>query len=118
MPVETDIKTAINSLLAGGCHTVVNASSTITLPYAVVSIISAIPANGVSGYLGLTEYTVQIDVIARTLEHAKSLSLGAIKNAIVGSSALQGTLSIHLSGEYSEVDKTHQYITEYQIWAA
>lgn len=118
MPVDTDIKTALNSLVAGGCHSVVNASATITKPYIVFHIISAIPANGIVGYLGLTEYTVQIDVFAQTPEHARSLALGTIKNAIVGSAALQGTLTMHLNGEYSDIDKTHQYITEYQIWAA
>lgn len=116
MSVDTVLKGLIAPLVAGGCHNEVNASTTITKPYVVFHEISAIPENGLQGYLGLTRFRYQVDVFAASPEHAKGLALGTIKSAIVGSS-LEGLLISHMSGEYDEVTKTHQYITEYQIWA-
>jgi len=118
MTTESTLKTLIAPLVGGGCHNSVNASPSITYPYVVFNEISALPANGLKGYMGLTSYQYQIDVFAKSPEQAKALALGTIKAAIVSSSVLQGTLTFHMGGEYSEIDKTHQYITEYQIWSA
>jgi hypothetical protein len=116
MSVDTVLKGLIAPLVAGGCHNGVNASATITKPYVVFHEISAIPENGLLGYMGLTRFRYQVDVFAVTIEQAKALALGTIKAAIVGSS-LEGLLIAHMAGEYSDLDKTHQYTTEYQIWA-
>lgn len=117
MTIESTLKSLINPLVAGGCHNVVNASAAIVYPYAVFQEISAIPENGLAGYVGLTRYSYQIDIIAKSPEQAKGLALGAIRSAVIASS-LDGLLTFHMVGEYSEVDKSYQYITEYQIWAA
>lgn len=114
--IESTLKTLISPLVAGGCFNGVNASPSVTLPYAVFHEISATPENGLQGYLGLTKYSYQIDVFAGSPEHAKSITLNAIKPALVGSS-LEATLTFHMKGEYSDADKTHQYISEFEIWA-
>jgi len=116
MSTETTLKTLINPLVAGGCHNAVNASATIVCPYVVFQEITAVPENGLLGYMGLTRSTYQVDVFAKSPEQAKGIALGTIKTALV-TSALEGLLTFHMVGEYSELDKTHQYITEYVIWA-
>ena len=116
MSVETELKEIINPILAGGCHNGVNNSSAIVLPYAVFYEISAIPENGITQYLGITRYRYQVDVFAATPEQAKGLSLGPVKAVIEASAIIEGVLLSHMLGQYSELDKTFQYITEYQVW--
>jgi hypothetical protein len=116
MPVDTSLKTALNGLVAGGCHNSVNEALTITLPYIVFRQISGNPENGLLGYSGLTKYRYQVDVFARTPEQARALALGSIKAAIVAA-PLAGMLIFSASGEYDGDDKSHQYHTEYTIWA-
>jgi len=116
MTTEATLKTLINPLVAGGCWNVVNPSATIVYPYVVFQEISALPENGLIGYMGLSRYRYQVDVFAKSPEQARALAMGTIKAAIVAST-LEGLLVFHMVGEYSEVDKTYQYITEYQIWA-
>jgi hypothetical protein len=116
MSIETTLKSLISPLVAGGCHNVANTLPTITIPYVVFYEISAVPENGITEYLGATNHQYQIDIFAKTPEQAKGLALGAIKTAIE-SSTLAGVLVFHSVGEYSEIDKTYQYITQFQIWA-
>ena len=40
----------------------------------------------------------------------------AVKAEIIAA-GVDGLLTFHMVGEYSEIDKTYQYITEYTIWA-
>jgi len=116
MSTETTLKTLLNSLVAGGCHNGMNTNSPVVAPYIVFHEIGGVPANGLKGYMGLTMFRYQVDVFAKSPEQAKGLALGTIKTAIVGST-LEGLLTFQAKGEYSELDKTYQYITEYQIWA-
>ena len=119
MSVETTLKSLINPLVAGGCYNGVNTSNTITTPYVVFHEISGIPANGLSvEYLGLTRFRYQVDVFAKSPEQAMGLAVGTIRTAITGSATLNGTMVFQMKGQYSEFDKTYQYITEYEIWAA
>lgn len=118
MSVETELKTLITPLVAGGCYNTANLSTTVTVPYAVFYEISGIPEQTIHGYAGITSHRYQVDVFARSPEHAKALALGTIKSAIEGSAVLGGTLVFHMVGEYNPSDRTYQYITEYQIWAA
>lgn len=117
MTVSATLKTLITPLVTGGCHNRVNKSTTITTPYVVFYEVSGVPENGISGYLGLTRYRYQVDVIAKSQEQARSLALGTIKTAITTSATLRGELIFQSDGQYSPVDKSHQYITEYTIWA-
>lgn len=116
MSTETTLKTLINPLVAGGCHNVINVASPIVVPYVVFQEISSIPENGLKGYMGLTQSQYQVDVFAKSPEQAKALALGTIKTALV-TSTLEALLTFHMVGDYSDLDKTHQYITEYTIWA-
>lgn len=116
MTIESLLKSRIAPLVAGGCHNVANTSATLALPYVVFQEISAIPANGLLGYVGMTKYQFQVDVIAKSPEQAKGLALGTIKSEIIAA-GVEGLLTFHMVGEYSEIDKTYQYITEYTIWA-
>jgi hypothetical protein len=117
--VESTLKSLIGGLVMGGCHNTVNRSLTPVYPYAVIHEISGIPVNGVSiGYLGITRFTYQIDVFAKSQEEAKGLAVGSIRTAISASSILEGELISQMNGEYSELDKTFQYITEYVIWSS
>lgn len=116
MSVDTVLKSTINGLVAGGAHNGVNASLTITLPYVVFRQISGNPENGLKGYMGLTEYRYQVDVFAASPEQAKGLALGTIKASIIAST-LEGIMTFSMAGEYDGDDKSHQYITEYTIWA-
>jgi hypothetical protein len=116
MPVDTTLKSTLNALVAGGAHNGINESLTITLPYIVFRQISGNPENGLLGYVGLTAYRYQVDVFSRTPEQARALALGTVKTAIVASS-LAGLLIFSASGQYDGDDKSHQYITEYTIWA-
>ena len=119
MSTETTLKSLINPLVTGGCHNQVNASSTITLPYVVFYEIFGTPVTIIHtpGYGGITESRYQIDVFAASPEQAKGLALSTIKDAITNSTVLEGLLVNQLSGQYSELDKTYQYIVEFQIWA-
>jgi hypothetical protein len=119
MSVETTLKSLINPLVAGGCHNGVNDAQPIVVPYVVFHEIAGTPTNGLSvEYLGLTKFRFQIDIFARTPEQAKGIAIGTIRTAIAGSAILKGIMIFQMKGQYSELDKTHQYITEYEIWAA
>lgn len=118
MSTETVLKSLIEPLVAGGCHSHINKDNPLVVPYVVFYQISGIPVYTIKDYSGITECRYQIDVFARTLEQAKVLALGTIKTAIEGNSTVQGTLGFEMAGQYSSLDKTHQYITEYSIWAA
>lgn len=115
--IETTLKTLINQFIAGGCHNTINTTSPLVLPYVVFYEISGFPTNGITDYLGLTRFTFQVDVFAKSPEQAKVLATTTIKEAISDSTELQGTLTFQMNGQYSELDKTYQYITEYEIWA-
>lgn len=116
--ISTMLKALIDPLVTGGCHNTVNTSDRIAAPYVVFHEISGVPETGISNdYLGATRYRFQVDVFASSPEMAKGLALGSVKDAITGSAAIQGTLIFQMAGQYSEKDKTFQYITEYQIWA-
>lgn len=118
MSIESTLKSLINPLAAGGCHNRVNSTSPIVCPYVVFYEISGVPETGVSlDYLGITKFLFQVDIFAKTPEQAKGLAVGAIRSAISGSTVLQGRMSFQHAGEYSELDKTYQYITEYEFWA-
>lgn len=119
MSIESTLKLLVNSLVEGGCHNRVNTSSPIVCPYVVFYEISGVPETGVSvDYLGITKFVFQVDVFARSPEQAKGLAVGSIRSAISGSTVLQGRMSFQHAGEYSELDKTFQYITEYEFWTA
>ena len=118
MSTETTLKTLINTLVAGKCHNGVNTSKNIVVPYVVFHEISGVPVNTITAYAGLTQCRFQVDVFAKSPEEAKGLALGTIRTAIESSAVLQGQLIFKMKGQYSELDKTHQYITEYYIWAA
>lgn len=120
MSVDTTLKSLINALpeITGGCHNGVDNSSTITVPYVVFHEISGVPETGISvPYLGLTRFRYQVDVFAKSPEAAKGIALEVVRPAIVNSE-LEGLMVFQTKGQYSELDKTHQYITEYEIWAA
>lgn len=116
MSTESTLKALIDPLVAGGCHNGVNTDSTITTPYVVFHEISGVPLNTVSEYSGSTQCQYQIDVFARSPEQAKGLALSTIQDAISDSLILQGELTFRMNGQYSDLDKTYQYITEYTIW--
>ena len=118
MSIETELKSLITPLVAGGCFNTANLSSTVVLPYVVFYEISGIPEQTIHGPAGITNHRYQVDVFARSPEQAKALALGTIKTAIEDSTVLGGTLIFHMVGEYNPSDRTYQYITEYQIWAA
>lgn len=117
MSIETTLKSVLNPLLTGGCHNVVNTATTVVHPYAVFYEVSGIPENTIHGYGGITQHRYQIDVFAKSPEQAKGLALGTMKSDIETSAILQGQLIFHMVGEYSEADRTYQYITEYYIWS-
>lgn len=114
MSIETSLKALIGPLVAGGCHNTVNTSTTIVPPYVVFQEISGLPENTLEGYAGITRSRFQIDTFAKSLEQAKGLALGEIKDAIVA--GVKGLMIFQMTGQYSELDKTFQYITEYSIW--
>lgn len=116
MLTEDTIKSLVSGLVAGGCHNGINEDSHIVAPYVVFHEISGVPLNTISAYSGRTKCRFQIDVFARSPEQAKGLALGVIKAAIEGDEILQGSMIFQMSGQYSALDKTHQYITEYIIW--
>ena len=117
MTTEATLKSLITPLVAGGCHDGINITYPLVVPYVVFHEITGVPENTLSGYAGLTKSRYQVDTFARSPEQAKGLALGTIKSAITGSSVLRGLLVFQMKGQYSELDKTHQYITEYEIWA-
>lgn len=118
MSVETVLKSVVGAVVAGGCFNGVNTSVTITMPYVVFHEVSGVPVNTIHGsYGGITRSRYQVDVFAESPEAAKGVALGVVKTAIVGSAILQGQLVFQMKGQYSEVSKTHQYITEYLIWS-
>lgn len=112
MSVDTDLKAALDSLVAGGCHNSINTDTSITCPYIVFYEIAGTPLYTITEYVDTTS-RYQIDVFARTQEQAKGLALGTIKTAI--EAALDARLIFQMNGEYSPNDKTYQYITEYRI---
>lgn len=115
MSIATLIKAHVGPLLTGGCHHTINRSTTINKPYAVFYQIAATPENGISGYLGKTRYRYQLDVFASTMEAAEGLALGSVKTAV--ENGINGTLIFHADGDYSEEDRTFQYITEFLVWS-
>lgn len=117
MSVETQLKAVLGPLVSGGCHNRVNTTSPAVLPYIVFYEVSGIPIVGISpGQITPVECMYQVDVFAPSPEYAKGLALGAVRDAIEQSAALQGTLVFKTSGDYSKIDKTYQYITQYKIW--
>ena len=119
MSVDTTLKALLNPLVAGGCHNGMNKDYPVVKPYIVFHEIAGTPVNGVSQeYMGATEFRYQVDVFAASPEAARAIATGTVRTAIAGSTELQGTMIDQLQGQYSESDKTHQYITEYYIWAA
>lgn len=118
MSVDTTLKSLITPLVAGGCHRGVNDSQQIVAPYVVFHEIYGEPLNTISDYTGVTKSRYQVDVFAKTPEQAKGLALGVIMEAIQSSPIIQGDLIFRMDGQYSDLDKTYQYITEYTIWAA
>ena len=116
MTIDAAIKSAVGPLVAGGCHFVANTSATITLPYVVFYEVGGTPETGISlDYLGITEHRYQVDVFAQSPEQAKGLSLGVIKDVLAQD--VQGRLTFQMTGQFNPVDKTYQYITEYELWA-
>ena len=116
MSAETTLKSLINAIAIGGCYNGINNSGDVVVPYVVFHEISGMPLNTITTYSGRTECRFQVDVFAKSPEHAKGLALGDIKDAITSSPILQGELVLQMKGQYSESDKAFQYITEYVIW--
>lgn len=118
MSVEITLKDLLDPLVDGGCHNGVNNNLDSVSPYVVFHEINGVPVVGISvPYLGITRYRYQVEVFATSMEMAKALAVGVVRDAIQGSVELQGTMMFQAAGQYSEVTKMHQYITEYEIWA-
>ena len=115
MSAETTLKSILGTLVDGGCHNGVNSNNAIALPYIVFHEISGIPLYTITEYAGTTDCRFQIDVFARTPEQAKGLALGTIKTAIDAVASFNARLIFQMKGQYSNLDKSHQYITEYSI---
>lgn len=117
MSIETNLKTAIGTVLSGGCYNGIEDSATERrIPYAVFYEISGVPSYGISGDLGMTRCRYQVDVYGRTPEQAKGLAVGVVKTA-VEASPLEGVLIFRSAGEYNKLDKSYRYITEFLLWS-
>lgn len=118
MSIETTLKTLLSPLVAGGCHNGANVRSEIITPYVVFHEISGLPLFGISSNdFGATKCRYQIDVFAVSPEQAKGISLDVIKPVLSETELLNATHIFQMSGPYSDITKTYQYITEYSIWA-
>ena len=116
MSVDTYLKQLLGSLVNGGCHIGVNRSVPIVTPYIVFYEISGMPLDTISQYSGMTEYRYQVDVFARSPEESRGIATGAVRSAILSAELLKASLIFQSSGQYSELDKTYQYITEYKFF--
>lgn len=115
MSIGTLIKDTLDPLLTGKAHRGVNRSTTINTPYACFYQISGVPVNGITEYLGATRHRWQIDVFGSSPEEAEGVATGVVKTAV--EAALNATMTFSMDGQYSEADKSYQYITEYTLWS-
>jgi len=115
MSTATTLKSILSPLVAGGCFNSFNPSETVVLPYIVFYEIVGMPINLLHGGVAATKKNYQVEVFARSPEHAEGIAKGVMFDAIIGS-VLEGTPISEMNGQYSEKDKSHQYITEWQVW--
>lgn len=113
MTVEAQIQSLLAPLVVGGCWPVVNTSSTITYPYIVFYEIVRVPELLSSDDLCARRF--QIDCFARSYGEAKAL-MNDIRGTISASSLVSAYLS-SMDGEYNEVTKDYQVISEFKVWS-
>ena len=113
MTTESTLQSLLSPLAAGGCWPVANTAATITHPYIVFYQITS-GSEMLSGE-GLDYQRYQIDCFAKSYGQAKSLA-NSIRGEIAGSSLVSSYLGA-MDGEYNEVVKDYQVITEFKIWA-
>lgn len=113
MTTEATLQALLSPLATGGCWPVANTAATITHPYIVFYQITSM--SEMLDETGLDVQRYQIDCFARSYGQAKALS-NSIRGAIAGSSLVSSYLGA-MDGEYNEVTKDYQVITEFKIWA-
>lgn len=116
MTTEATLQSIIAPLAIGGCWPMANTSSTIAYPYAVFYEIVGTPDATLNGYSGLVEKRFQIDCFALSYGSAKSLAK-SITDALSASALVNLKLS-EMDGQYNEVTKDYQVITEFSVWSA
>jgi len=115
MTTEASLQALLAPLAAGGCWPMVNTSSTVVHPYIVFYEIVGLPEVVLDGYAGLTAKRFQIDCFAKSYGQAKALAK-SVRGALAGSSMANVMLS-EMDGQFNEVVKDYQVITEFTIWS-
>lgn len=115
MTTESSLQALLAPLAAGGCWPLVNTSATITHPYVTFIEVVGLPEATLDGYAGLTAKRFQIDCFAKSYGAAKALAK-AVTDAMAASSMTNVKLS-EMDGEYNQVVKDYQVITEFTVWS-
>lgn len=115
MTTESALQALLAPLVAGGCWPVANTSATVVHPYIVFTEVVGLPEVVLDAYAGLTSKRFQIDIVAKSYGQAKGL-VKSIRGALEASSMANVMLS-EMDGQYNEVVKDYQVITEFTIWS-
>lgn len=113
MTVQTDLYTALQSLVSGRLYPQV-APETVTLPFGVYSIVSQVPTNALTGAPGLFNTRVQVDVFGRLYSDVQTLK-ASIRSAMVTSfgDRAKEVLSQDL---HEDEAKLHRVSMDWSIW--